>query len=155
MEYDYDVYLLSQKFFDDYPLDKYPELMYKAGRPYNCLLIDANEFFICIPYRSSINHKNSFMFKETKRSLRTRSGLDYSKLVLIKDDKYLDDKKAIVDKDEYNETVKHMPRITREINQYIETYVLHVTGAKVIHPREYERKYQYSTLPYFRDILGI
>ena len=95
------------------------------------------------------------MFKETKRSLRTRSGLDYSKLVLIKDDKYLDDKKAIVDKDEYNETVKHMPRITREINQYIETYVLHVTGAKVIHPREYERKYQYSTLPYFRDILGI
>ena len=30
MEYDYDVYLLSQKFFDDYPLDKYPELMYKA-----------------------------------------------------------------------------------------------------------------------------
>lgn len=40
MEYDVDVYLLSSKFINDYPLSKYPELMYKHGRPYSCLLID-------------------------------------------------------------------------------------------------------------------
>ena len=44
------------------------------------------------------------MFKGTQRSKRTKSGLDYSKLVLIKDNEYLDNKKAIVDKDEFNET---------------------------------------------------
>ena len=64
MEYDYDIYLLSQKFMNDYPLSKYPELMYKFGRPYNCLLIDTHyDYFICVPYRSYINHKNAFMFK--------------------------------------------------------------------------------------------
>ena len=49
MEYDYDIYLLSQKFMNDYPFLKYPELMYKSGRPYNCLLIDTHyDYFICV-----------------------------------------------------------------------------------------------------------
>lgn len=156
MEYDYDIYLLSQKFMNDYPLSKYPELMYKFGRPYNCLLIDTHyDYFICVPYRSYINHKNAFMFKGTQRSKRTKSGLDYSKLVLIKDNEYLDNKKAIVDKDEFNETIKHLARIVKEVNEYIDTYVSHVHGTKTLHPREYKRRYRFSTLPYFHDILKI
>ena len=63
------------------------------------------------------------MFKGTQRSKRTNSGVDYSKLVLIKDNEYLDNKKAIVDKDEFNETIKHLARIVKEVNEYIDTYV--------------------------------
>ena len=70
------------------------------------------------------------MFKGTQRSKRTKSGLDYSKLVLIKDNEYLDNKKAIVDKDEFNETIKHLARIVKEVNEYIDTSVSHVHGTK-------------------------
>ena len=104
MDYDVQVYLLSQKFIDDYPKDKYPELMHKQGRPYSCLLIDTHEdYFICIPFRSEITHKNAYMFKGTKRSRNSKSGLDYSKVVLIKDLEYFDLKQAVVDQDEYRD----------------------------------------------------
>lgn len=72
------VYLLSKKFLQDYPVNIYPELMYKRGRPYTCLLIDKHDgYFICVPFRSSITHGNAFLFKSTTRSQRTKSGLDY------------------------------------------------------------------------------
>ena len=35
-EFDSQLYLLSAKFAADYPLAKYPELMYKQARPYTC-----------------------------------------------------------------------------------------------------------------------
>jgi len=110
MEYDFEIYQLSQKFFADYPESQFPELMQKIGRPYSCLLIDSRDgYFICIPYRSSIGHKNSYMFKNSQRSRKTKSGLDYSKIAIISNTDYFDEMPAIVDKDEYNETVKHMP----------------------------------------------
>lgn len=34
-EFDSQVYLLSAKFIADYPLAKYPELMYKQARPWS------------------------------------------------------------------------------------------------------------------------
>ena len=62
-EYNFQVYLLSQKFTTDYPLSQYPELMYKQGRPYTCLLIETHDnYFLCVPFRSSINHKNAYHF---------------------------------------------------------------------------------------------
>lgn len=80
--------------------------MYKPKRPYTFLLIDTHEdYYICIPFRSSITHKNSYLFKHSKRSKKTKSGLDYSKVVLIQNDEYIDSKRAIIDQDEYKETM--------------------------------------------------
>lgn len=107
MDYDSELSLLSPKFTQDYPPAAYPELMHKHGRPYTCLLIDSHDdYFICVPFRSSIGHKNAFLFTGTARSKKTKSGLDYSKTAPI-------------------------------------------------HPRAFSRKYQYSTLPYFHDIMGV
>ncbi len=83
------------------------------------------DYYICIPFRSHIRHKNAFLFHGTERSKRTQSGLDYTKIVLIDKMKYhdyMDAKNVVVDQDEY---------------------------------REVQRKYQYSTLPYFHDIMRI
>ena len=138
----------------DYPEDEFPELMHKLGRPYSCLLIDTHEdYFICIPFRSHINHRNSFMFHGTQRSMKSKSGLDYTKIVLIKDEKYFDDKKAIVDQDEYNEVQIHLDEIVEEAVDYVNGYIAHVEKIKEMHPREFERKYKYSTLTYFYDII--
>ncbi|MCD8012440.1 MAG: hypothetical protein LUG99_04590 [Lachnospiraceae bacterium] len=157
MEFDSGLYLLSSKFITDYPASTYPELMHKQGRPYTCLLIDSHEdYFICVPFRSDIRHKNSFLFAGTKRSRRTSSGLDYSKIVIIKNSEYIDSSTpAIVDQDEYNEMVKNLPTIVLEANDYVNTYIGHVTGKGQIHPREFSRKYQFSTLPYFHDVMKI
>ena len=40
MEFEVAIYQLSTEFIRDYPSHRYPELMYKKGRPYSCLLID-------------------------------------------------------------------------------------------------------------------
>lgn len=114
-----------------------------------------NGYFICIPYRSSILHNNAFIFQNTTRSQRSRSGLDYSKVVLISNDEYIDSSNAIVDQDEYRQTMLHMTRIVSDITKYINDYINHVNGTNILHIREYERKYKMSTLPYFHDVLGI
>ncbi len=156
MEYAFDIYLLSSKFINAYPLSQYPELMYKQARPYNCLLIDSHDdYFICVPYRTSINHSNAYHFSNSLRSRTSKSGLDYSKIVIIKDTSYLSSTKAVIDQDEYNETFANMDRITREALQYVDKYILHTKGIVTLHEREYDRLYRFSTLKYFHDEMGI
>ena len=156
-EFDSQVYLLSTKFVADYPLSSYPELMYKQGRPYTCLLIETHEdYFLCVPFRSSINHPNAYHFTGTKRSLKSRSGLDYSKTVVIKDGDYIDAvTPAIVDRDEYSEMMRNLPTIAQDVLDYVNVYVNHKKGTAPLHPREYARKYGFSSLPYFDEILGL
>ena len=148
---------LSAKFSQDYPSGKCPEILYKPDRPYSCLLISTHAgYYICVPFRSSINHGNAFFFKQSSRSRRTSSGLDYSKIVIINNTDYFDPAaNARVDQDEYNEMKANIARIEREAAAYVSAYVDHITGTKVLHPREYQRKYGYTTLVYFHDILGI
>ncbi len=157
MEYIAELCLLSKRFIQDYPPSFYPELMHKHGRPYTCLLIDSHsDYFICIPFRSSIKHKNAFMFTRTIRSQKTKSGLDYSKIAVIKNSDYLDSSASpVVDQDEYAEMMKKLSIIVEEANNYVNTYIKHVSGVALIHPKAFSRKYQYSTLSYFHDILGI
>ncbi len=70
MEFIAELYLLSKKFIQDYPPADYPEIMYKNGHPYTCLLIDTHiDFLICVPFRSDIKHSNAFLFSGTARSL--------------------------------------------------------------------------------------
>ena len=90
------------------------------------------------------------------RSRRTKSGLDYSKTVIITDTEYIDSStSAIVDQDEYREMMVNMPRIVSEVNYYLDTYINHIEGRKVIHPRDFKRLYRYSTLKYFHKELGL
>lgn len=156
MVYDFEIYLLSNSFYDNYPLSSYPELMYKNSRPYNCLLIDSHDdYFICVPYRTSINHNNAFHFKKSKRSRNSKSGLDYSKIVIIKDSAYLSSEKAVIDQDEYRETIQNLEQIVSEVLAYVNVYIKHVTGNELIHDSEFNRIYRFSTLKYFRKELGI
>ena len=76
--------------------------------------------------------------------------------MLVKDESYLDyTTTAIVDGDEYKEAITNLDKIARAATKYVDDYIAHVKGEKVLHPREYDRKYRFSTLPYFHDIIGI
>lgn len=155
MEYLAEIYNLSTKFYEDYPHDKYPEIVTKQGRPYSCLLLEYMEhLYICIPFRSHVNHKYAYHFKHSARARQSRSGLDYTKLALISDSEYLDSTHAaIVDQDEYKEAMQNLPKITKEVYEYIAAYRDDLNGIKKLHPREWERRYKMSTLPYFEEFL--
>lgn len=156
VDFDYQVLHLSTDFYNDYPSDQYKEILDKSNRSYNCLLIDTNsDYFICVPYRSEIKHENAYKFSGTKRSRKHHSGLDYSKIIIVKNENYLSDSVALVDNDEYNETVVHINQIVQESSKYVNDYVLHLKGISVLHNREFSRKYQFSTLKYFHEELGI
>lgn len=150
MDYTYQIYRLSAQFAKDYPSSQYPELLHKNNRPYTCLLIETKEdYFICVPFRSDINHNNAYLFKNSVRSRSKKSGLDYSKIVIIKDNSYLDNGSAVVDADEYAEMVTNINKIVNDVNNYVTTYIDHIKGVHVLHPRQYNRLYKYSSLPYF------
>ena len=152
----YQIYKLSTEFEIDYPVSKYPEILYKPDRPHFCLLIETHcDYFICVPFRSSIDHKNAFLFKNTNRSKRTHSGIDYSKMVIIKDTKYLDNKNVVVDQDEYIQAIKHIQTIVLESVSYLETYINHINGTKVLHKKDFDRRYKFTTLKYFHNILNL
>lgn len=157
MDYAVEIYKLSSNFYADYPEAQYPELMQKDNRPYTCLLIETkDEYFIRVPFRSNITHKDAFLFKNTRRSNSSPSGLDYRKAVIIKDMKYIDSSTlAVVDHDEYVATIANIERIVNDVNEYVDKYINHIQKTSVLHTREFERHYQYSTLQYFHNILGL
>ncbi len=87
-------------------------ILKKKHRAYNCLLFQSNyDYFICIPYRTEIRHPYAFHFTTTVRSKVHKSGLDYSKIVIIAKTDYIDSTDAIIDKDEFNETMVNLERI--------------------------------------------
>lgn len=155
--FDYQVLNLTQQFYADYPNPPYIEIVRKDNRPYNCLLIQSRYgYFICIPYRSHINHKYAYKFKNSIRSKRTQSGLDYSKMVIIQNNDYLGTTDAIVDKDEYNETRDKIEHIKKDAQTYIDDYIQYRLGnSNKYDAKEFTRIYKYSTLQYFEKELGI
>lgn len=155
MDYIADIYNLSAKFYADHPHERFPEILAKQGRPYSCLLIEYMEgIFICIPFRTNVRHKYAYRFKNSARSRKYNSGLDYTKAVLVKNAEYIDlNASAVVDSDEYKEAITNLPRITKEIFSYISDYRDDLLGVNPLHPREWKRRYGMSTLPYFNDLI--
>lgn len=64
-------------------------------------------------------------------------------------------KDALIDKDEFKETIKYLDRIKEEAMTFVEEYVQHVSGSRKMDPREFKRRYTYSPLIYFHQELGI
>ena len=155
-ENDYQILKLTELFYQHYPNPPYKEMLKKKKRAYNCLLFQTHyNYFICIPYRSEIKHSFAYLFKKSKRSKQHSSGLDYTKILIISKTEYIDNQDAIIDKDEYNETMENLERIKSEALRYVEDYVSYIENKREIHPMEFKRKYGFSTLRYFHKELGI
>ena len=95
------------------------------------------------------------ILKKSIRSRKNKSGIDFTKAIIIKNSDYIDINDALIDKDEFNETMINIDKIHKAVLDYVDEYVLHCKGIKVLHPKEYKRRYQYSTLKYFHKELGI
>lgn len=156
-EFDYQVLNLTNQFYTDYPNPPYREIVRKDNRPYNCLLIQSHYgYFMCIPYRSHINHEYSYKFKDSQHSKRTDSGLDYTKTVIVTDSNYLGLIDAVVDKDEFKETRENIDYIKKDVQRYIDDYVDYINGtSEKYDPKSFRRAYGFSTLKYFHNQLNL
>ena len=156
MNFTHQIYSLSDMFYNTYPKEQFPEILEKKDRPYNCLLIETSyDYYICIPYRSLIVHENAYFFTETERSRRTRSGLDYSKMVIIKDTEYFNDSPALIDNDEYRETIRNINTIMKDAKEFVNEYLKYKRGTSTLSSSVLRKKYYYSSLKYFHEELGL
>ncbi len=154
--YDNQVLHLTKQFYEAYPSAIYREILRKTSRPYNCLLIQSNyDYFICIPYRTEIKHDYAYKFTSSSRSREHNSGLDYTKIVIISNNDYIDASSALIDQDEYRETMQNLDRIVREAKSFVDDYVLHCSEKQLLHTSEFRRRYQFSPLKYFHRELSI
>lgn len=155
-ESDFQILKLTDEFYNVYPNPPYKEILKKGQRAYNCILFQTHyDYYVCVPYRSEISHAYAYLFKKSLRSLKHRSGLDYTKIVIIDNGRYIDKVDALVDKDEYNETVINIKRIKREALAFVEDYVKHIKGTAKLSLQEFNRRYSFSSLQYFHNELGI
>ena len=154
--FDNQVLRLTPKFYTDYPQSECPEMLDKSDRPYNCLLIQTHyDYFICVPYRSEMQHNYGYKFRNSIRSRHHSSGLDYTKIIIVSNNEYIDTTTALVDNDEYIETMQNLPKIVREAQAFVDDYIAHCKEEVVLHPSEFRRRYSFSTLKYFHKELQI
>ena len=155
-ENDYQILKLTDDFYNTYPNPPYIEILKKKQRAYNCILFQTHYgYFICVPYRTEISHKYAYHFKNSARSIMHKSGLDYTKIVLITDTRFIDTQDALIDKDEYNETMVNLEKIKAEALAFVKEYVSHIKGEQLLHPKEFKRRYLFSPLKYFHAEMGV
>ena len=85
-------FYLTPEFYENYK--KCKEILQKQKRPYAVHLIRYNNLIFVIPVRSNINHNFSYKTVGNK-------GLDFTKTVIITDEKYLSNNKAVINHEEY------------------------------------------------------
>ena len=153
---DYQILKLTDEFYQKYPNPPFTEILKKNKRAYTCILFQTHyDFYICVPFRSEITHKYAFHFKNSSRSKVHKSGLDYTKIIIIADSIYIDTKDATIDQDEYNETIKNLKQIKQEALRFVEEYITHINGSKRLHIKEFVRRYEFSSLKYFHKEMFI
>lgn len=132
---------LSQAFYDRY--GDCPEILKKRTRSYACLTIRIEEMTVAIPFRHHIAHKYAF---------RTYGdcGLDYTKAVVIADERYIDAGRAQIEQREFNAIKSREAQIIREFSKYLKTY------RRAMEHRDescYSNIIRYSSLQYFEEYI--
>ena len=140
---------LSKGFYKDYPHEKYPEMEAKVGRPYVVLLVEISNVKFAIPLRTNIRHSYCYKFRTSDRDTDSATGIDFSKAVVISKDSYLGEETDINDK-EYLELQEKVFFIINKFKKYVNGYI----SFKKNGGNDYvAKRYMYSTLKYFDDIL--
>lgn len=155
--YNHEIVKLSKQFYIDYPSNKYPEILHNIDRRYDLVIFELEilkDCYVAVPFRSEMNHTNGYRFRHSIRSQTHSSGLDYSKMLIIKKEEYIA-APSIIDADEYIEFERNELKIHAEVEKYIKKYIDHIKGIQILHHKQFIRKYQYSTLKYFHYELGL
>lgn len=141
-----DFKFLSEKYYDEYTNDMYPQLELKPTRPYAHVKINMYGYDFYIPLRSNIMHPHAF-FTDKKN----KCGVDYSKAVIITDESYVDcTKKVFLRNNEFKRLKGKEYKIKKGFEEYIKLYQSAKNGEEVPHKEDI---LLYSSLQYFENYL--
>lgn len=149
-----EIKLLHEDFYAD---NKLKELLeHKGGRGYGIFLFEIKGFRWGIPLRSKMRKEHNFSFK-TRREGNTDPekyhGLDYSKAVIIRDEKYVGRKFNLREKEDYIKIIKNVGTIEAEFIQFLNQYIDAHKNEDHVFLNIQEIKY--STLQNYFSELGI
>lgn len=142
---------LSMDFYTAYPTEKYSEIEYKPSRPYVVMIVEIDGNKYALPLRTNIRHNYCYKFKNTGRNTQSSTGIDFTKAVIVNETKFIGDSTTI-DNKEYVELMNKFYFVIKKFKIYLEGYLKY---------RKYggdefsARKYQFTTLKYFENELGI
>lgn len=138
--------LLTSEFYKDYPNSEYPQLMAKPTRPYTHVKLDICDAHFYIPFRSNIEHPHAFFTNK-----REKCGIDYSKAVVINDEKYIDNtQRAHIRENEFKKVKGKDYKLKRGFEEYIELYKKAKNGEEIAHREDI---LNFSSLQYFEEYI--
>lgn len=149
---------LTQDFYDEHShlhevSDKNKDGTFSdKGRGYGILMVKVKGYKFAIPLRSKMNHKENFTTKivTNNKGKRLRKGLDYSKAVIITDERFVSLYAFKIEQDEFLKIAKAENHIIQSFEKYVERYVMaYNTGDSNI-----LKKYGFSTLKNYNQELG-
>lgn len=148
---------LTQAFYDEHShlievSDKNRDGTFNdKGRGYGILMINVKGYKFAIPLRSSMNHNENFTTKIIQeRGTKLRKGLDYSKSVIITDQRFISIRPFKIGQDEFVKIAKSEIHIIKSFEKYIDRYIqaYKKNDLNILH------KYRFSTLQNYHDELG-
>lgn len=147
----YSLNRLSAEFYRDYDSTGYPEIENKQNRPYMVLVVKIEKNTFALPLRTNIRHNYGYKFKTSDRETDSCTGIDYTKAVIINDQKYIGDAASINGK-EYVEIDRNAHRIIAGFERYLNGYIRFQKNGGTPYD---SKRYRYSTLKYFHMELGL
>ena len=137
---------LSENFYQRYPSAQYPEIEQKHTRPYIQICVEINGTKFAIPLKSDIHHPHVFWTDK-----QNHCGVDFSKAVVITDDKYIDKmREPHLRQNEFDALRGKDFKIKQKMQKYIDKY----KQAKMNPDKPIHRVLlKYSTLQYFEEFL--
>jgi protein AbiQ len=115
---------LSGCFYDHYNPAQYPEMMHKRNRACIVCLVKIDDLTFAIPFRSNIKHNASLItLRQTTNSKNERRGIDFSKAVVINDEKYIDKSRfPCINRQEFNFLENKEFLILKGLKKFITEY---------------------------------
>ena len=129
------------------------EILTKEERPYYVLLLELNRLTYAIPLRSHITHPYCFI---ADSSSGQKSGLDYSKAVIITDSvKFIDPAPVTIRRYEYNFLKQREYLIRKQFSSYVASYKKEVRRRQKNPVLPVSALCRYASLKYFHKELGV
>lgn len=142
---------LSSDFFKDHNSIDFPEIENKQDRPYMVLVIKIENNTFALPLRTNIRHNYGYKFKNSNRDTESVSGIDYTKAVILNDQKYIGEK-AFINRSEYLEIDQYKNSIVSGFKRYLDGYIDFCKNGGNYYST---KRYRYTTLRYFHAELGL
>lgn len=123
------------------------------GRGYGVFIVPAFGHNFAIPLRSGMTHKMNFTTKTSKnfKKQTIRKGLDYTKALIINEERYLSQRSFRIPSDEFKKINNSQIKIISDFEKFVNHYVTAFSK----NDQNILKAYTYSTLQNYHAELGL